>query len=62
MGLGIGVWFAGESGLNMIDWWYQIYRYWMELYFEVGALRNCHNQNKDEIEKIKELLIREGIW
>jgi len=48
--------------MNPFEWWYQIYRYWMELYFEVVALRNCHNQNRDELTKIKELLIKEGIW
>lgn len=48
--------------MNPFEWWYQIYRYWMELAFEVNALRNCRNQDKCEIEKIKALLIREGIW
>jgi hypothetical protein len=28
----------------------------MELYFEVGALRNCHNQNRDRIERIEKAL------
>ena len=58
MGLGIGVYVAEKNGWNMnpFDWWYQIYRYWMELYFEVGALRNCHNQNRDRIERIEKAL------
>jgi len=47
-----------KNGWNMnpFDWWYQIYRYWMELYFEVGALRNCHNQNRDRITLIEKAL------
>jgi hypothetical protein len=28
----------------------------MELYFEVGALRNCHNQNRDRITLIEKEL------
>ena len=40
----------------------EIWVTWLDLWFEVRALRNCHNQNKGEIDKIKELLIREGIW
>ena len=47
--------------MNPYDWWFKIYELWMDLCFEVQALRNCHNQNKGEIDKIKELLIREGI-
>ena len=47
--------------MNIIEWWYQIYRYWMELYFEVGALRNCHNQNRGRIERIEKALRKEGI-
>jgi hypothetical protein len=42
--------------MNLCDWWYQIYKYWMELYFEVGALRNCQNQNRDRIERIEKAL------
>ena len=48
--------------MNPYDWWFKIYELWMDLCFEVQALRNCHNQNKGEIDKIKELLIRVGIW
>jgi hypothetical protein len=48
--------------MNPYDWWLKIYETWMELAFEVNALRNCRNQEKGEIEKIKALLIREGIW
>jgi len=47
--------------MNLCDWWYQIYRYWMELYFEVGALRNCHNQNRSRLELIEKALRKEGI-
>ena len=42
--------------MNPFEFWYQIYRYWMELYFEVGALRNCHNQNRGRIERIEKAL------
>jgi hypothetical protein len=42
--------------MNLCDWWYEIYKYWMELYFEVWALRNCHNQNRDRIERIEKAL------
>lgn len=48
--------------MNPYDWWLKIYEMWMDLVFEANALRNCHNQNKDELTKIKELLIREGFW
>jgi len=48
--------------MNPFEWWLKIYEMWMDLWFEVRALRNCHNQNKNELTKIKELLIREGIW
>ena len=48
--------------MNPYDWWLKLYEIWMDLVFEVNALRNCHNQNKDELTKIKELLIREGLW
>jgi hypothetical protein len=48
--------------MSPYDWWLKMYEIWMELVFEVNALRNCRNQDKGEIEKIKELLIREGIW
>ena len=48
--------------MNPFDWWLKIYEMWMDLVFEVNALRNCHNQNKYELIKIKELLIKEGIW
>jgi len=47
--------------MNPFDWWYQIYRYWMELYFEVGALRNCHNQNKSRIDLIEKALRKDGL-
>jgi len=47
--------------MNLCDWWYQIYKYWMELYFEVGALRNCHNQNRSRLELIEKALRKEGI-
>ena len=47
--------------MNLCDWWYQIYRYWMELYFEVGALRNCHNQNRSRIELIEKALRKDGL-
>ena len=47
--------------MNPLEWWYQIYRYWMELYFEVGALRNCHNQNRSRLELIEKALRKEGI-
>ena len=47
--------------MNPFEWWYQIYRYWMELYFEVGALRNCHNQNRSRLELIEKALRKEGI-
>jgi len=47
--------------MNPFEWWYQIYRYWMELYFEVGALRNCHNQNKSRIDLIEKALRKDGL-
>jgi len=47
--------------MDPLEWWYQIYRYWMELYFEVGALRNCHNQNRSRLELIEKALRKEGI-
>ncbi len=48
--------------MNPFEFWLKWYELWMDLVFEVHALRNCHNQNKNELTKIKELLIREGIW
>ncbi|HHT9136487.1 MAG TPA: hypothetical protein ACFYEK_04495 [Candidatus Wunengus sp. YC60] len=48
--------------MNPCDWWLKIYEIWMDLVFEVNALRNCYNQNKSELPKIKELLIKEEIW
>ena len=48
--------------MNPYEWWLKIYEMWMDLWFEVRALRNCRNIDKGEIDKIKELLIREGIW
>ncbi len=48
--------------MNPYELWLKWYELWMDLAFEVRALRNCHNQNKNELTKIKELLIREGIW
>ena len=39
-----------------------MYEIWMDLAFEVNALKNCRNSDKGEIDKIKQLLIREGIW
>jgi hypothetical protein len=48
--------------MNPYDWWFKIYELWMDLCFEVNALRNCRNQDRSEISKIKELLIKEGIW
>jgi len=48
--------------MNPYKLWLKWYELWMDLVFEVHALRNCHNINKDELTKIKELLIREGIW
>ena len=48
--------------MNPFKLWMEIWVTWLDLWFEVRALRNCHNQNKGEIDKIKELLIREGIW
>ena len=48
--------------MNPYKLWLKWYELWMDLVFEVRALRNCHNQNKNELTKIKELLIREGIW
>jgi hypothetical protein len=47
--------------MNPYELWLKWYELWMDLAFEVSALRNCHNQNKYELTKIKELLIREGI-
>jgi hypothetical protein len=51
-----------DIAMNPFDWWLKIYEMWMDLWFEVNALRNCRNIDKGEIDKIKELLIREGIW
>jgi len=48
--------------MSPFDCWLKIYEMWMELGYEVNALRNCRNIDKGEIDKIKELLIREGIW
>jgi hypothetical protein len=48
--------------MNPYEWWLKVVEMWMNLAFEVNALRNCHNQNKSELTKIKELLIREGLW
>ena len=48
--------------MNPYEFWLKMYEIWMELVFEVHALRNCRNIDKGEIDKIKELLIREGIW
>jgi hypothetical protein len=42
--------------MNPFEIWYQIYKYWMELYFEVGALRNCQNQNRERITLIEKEL------
>ncbi|MFZ3105388.1 MAG: hypothetical protein WA096_11885 [Smithella sp.] len=47
--------------MNPYDWGLKVVEMWMDLVFEVNALRNCHNQNKSELTKIKELLIKEGI-
>ena len=48
--------------MNPYEYWYQLWTWWAETLFEIRALRNCHNQNRDELTKIKELLIKEGIW
>ena len=50
--------------MNPYNWWMKTFEIWMDLVFEVNALRNCHNQNKDEdkVGKIKKLLIKEEIW
>jgi hypothetical protein len=42
--------------MNPFDWWLKIYEMWMDLCFEVQALRNCHNQNRDRIERIEKAL------
>jgi hypothetical protein len=47
--------------MNPYDWGLKVVEMWMDLVFEVNALRNCHNQNKSELTKIKELLIPERI-
>ena len=47
--------------MNPYDFWLKWYELWMDLAFEVRALRNCHNQNRDRIEKIEKALRDEGI-
>ena len=54
--------YQGDCEMTPYDWWLKMYEIWMELVFEVNALKNCRNSDKGEIEKIKALLIREGIW
>jgi len=43
------------------DFWYCWYRLWWETWFEVSALRNCHNQNRSRLELIEKALRKEGI-
>jgi len=47
--------------MNPFEIWYQVYIYWMDILFEVSALRNCHNQNRSRIEIIESVLRKEGI-
>lgn len=47
--------------MNPFDVWYQVYKYWMDMWFEISALRNCHNQNRSRIEMIEKALRRDGL-
>ncbi len=40
----------------MFDFYYAWYKYWSELLFEVQALRNLHNINRDKIERLEEIV------
>ena len=42
--------------MSPYDWWLKMYGIWMELVFEVNALRNCHSQNRSRIELIEKAL------
>lgn len=47
--------------MSPYDWWLKMYEIWMELVFEVHALRNCHNQNKSRIDLIEKALRKDGL-
>ena len=47
--------------MNPFEWWLKIYEMWMDLWFEVRALRECHNQNRSRLELIEKALRKEGI-
>ena len=50
-----------DTSMNPFDWWLKIYEMWMDLWFEVRALRECHNQNRSRLELIEKALRKEGI-
>ena len=47
--------------MNPYEFWLKMYEIWMELVFEVRALRECHNQNRSRLELIEKALRKEGI-
>lgn len=47
--------------MNPYELWLKWYEMWMDLWFEVNALRNCHNQNRSRIELIEKALRKDGL-
>ena len=47
--------------MNPFEWWLKIYEMLMDLWFEVRALRECHNQNRSRLELVEKALRKEGI-
>jgi hypothetical protein len=44
-----------------IEIYYQYWKWFMEMFFEVRALRNCHNINVVRIDRIERALRGQGI-
>lgn len=40
----------------MIDFYYAWYKYWMEMVFEVRALRNLRNIDREKIDRLEEIV------
>jgi len=47
--------------MNPFKLWMDIWVTWLDLWFEIRALRNCHNQNRSRLELIEKALRKEGI-
>ena len=47
--------------MNPFKLWLDLWEMWLDLLFEVRALRECHNQNRGRLELIEKALQKEGI-